>query len=108
MAGAFLCRGAHQRHLRIVLVESTADVLLGHRLRGAEVHHVERADRADVGHAGADDGAEAVLGRRKDAAHHHVADFGRGEVDHAGTLPLSMSFSIDCPPMPVAWKTRQS
>ncbi len=46
---AFVGRGAHQRHRRVVAVEPAALEALGHRVPGAEVHHVERAARADVG-----------------------------------------------------------
>ena len=58
-------RGAHQRDLRIVRIEGAAAVALRHGLRRAEVHHVERAERADVGQPRADDGAEAVFGGRR-------------------------------------------
>ncbi|GCC42075.1 hypothetical protein chiPu_0026433, partial [Chiloscyllium punctatum] len=61
-------------------------VALRDGVRRAEVHHVQRADRADIRHAAADDGAETVLGGREHAAHQEVADLGRGEVDHAGEL----------------------
>ena len=46
---ALVGRGAHQRHGRVVAVEPAAAEALGHRVPGAEVHHVERAARADVG-----------------------------------------------------------
>ena len=46
---AFVGRGAHQRHGRVVAVEPPALEALGHRVPGAEVHHVERAAGADVG-----------------------------------------------------------
>ena len=79
--------GAHQRHLRVVRIEGAALVALGHGLGRAEVHHVERADRADVGQPRADDGAEAVLGGGEHAAHHHVADLGGRDVDDARQQP---------------------
>ena len=79
--GVLLRRRAHQRHLRIVRMKLAAAVALGHRVGRAEIDHVERADRADIGNARADDRAEAVLGRRQHAAHHHVADFGGRDVD---------------------------
>ncbi len=78
-----LGRGAHQGDLRVVFVEQAVLVCLGDGRRGAEVDHIERADRADVGHPGADHRAETVLGRGEDPAEHHVADFGRGGVDDA-------------------------
>src|SRR3546814_10093202 len=70
--------------LRIVLDEGPAGVLLWDGVARAEVHHVEGADRADVGKARADEGAEAVRVGGEHAAHHHVADFGGGEVDGGG------------------------
>ena len=76
-------RGAHQRDLRIVLMEQPALVARRHGVGRAEIDHVERADRADIGNARADDRAEAVFGRRKHAAHQQVADFGGRDVDHA-------------------------
>jgi hypothetical protein len=66
-----------------VLVEQPAAIFLRHGVGRAEIHHVERAAGADIGHALADDGAEAVLGGREDAAHQQVADFRRGDVDDA-------------------------
>ena len=56
----------------------------GTRVARAEVHHVERAAGADIGQARADDRAEAVLGRGKDAADQHVGDLGRRQVENAG------------------------
>ena len=104
----FFRRGAHQRDLRIVDVEFALAVALGNGVGRAEIHHVERADRADIGNAAADDRAEAVFGGRKHAAHHEVADFGGGESITPASWPESTSFSIERPPMPVAWKTRHS
>ena len=46
---ALVGRRAHQRHGRVVAVELPRLEALGHRVPGAEVHHVERAARADVG-----------------------------------------------------------
>ena len=51
---------AHQRDVGVVPVEGAAAQSVGDGLRRPEVHHVECADRADVGEAGAGDGAEAV------------------------------------------------
>ena len=78
---AFLGRRAHQRDVGIVLVEQPAAILLRHGLRRPEIDHVERADRADIGHLRAGDRVETVLGRRQHAAEQEVADFGRGDVD---------------------------
>ena len=62
-----------------------------------------------IGHAAADDRAEAVVGRREHAAHQEIADLGRGEIDRRpASMPESTSFSIERPPTPVAWKTRHS
>ena len=61
-------RGAHQRHLRVVDVEKPSLELLRHGVARAEIDHVERADRAEIRHAGADHRAHAVLGRRQHAA----------------------------------------
>ena len=44
-------------------------------------------DRADIGHAGAGDGAEAVLGAGQHATEQEVRDLGRGHVDHALDQP---------------------
>ena len=65
-------------------MQLAAAVALGHGVGRAEIDHVERADRADIGDARADDGAEAVFGGREHAAHQQVADLGGGDVDHAG------------------------
>ena len=53
---------------------------------GAEIDHVERADRADIGQAAADDRAEAVVGCREHATHQEIADLRGGEIDDAGEL----------------------
>ena len=81
---AFLGRRAHQRHIRVVLVEEAGAVFLRDGRRRPEIDHVERADRADIGQPGAGDRAEAVRRRRQHAAEQHVADFCRGDVDDAG------------------------
>jgi hypothetical protein len=52
------------------------------RIRRAEIHHVERADRGHIGQAHSDDRPEAVFRGRKNATHHHVADLGGRNVDH--------------------------
>ena len=67
-------------------MELALAIALGNGVGRAEIDHVERADRADIRHAAADDGAEAIVGGREHAAHQQVADFGRGQVDHAGQL----------------------
>ena len=79
-----LRRGAHQRDLRIVNVEFALAIAFGNRVGRAEIDHVERADRADEGHAAADDRAKAVVGGRKHAAHQEIADFRRREIDDGG------------------------
>ena len=56
----------------------------------------------------AGDRAEPVRSGGKHAAEEEVADLRRRGVDHADQEPLSASFSIARPPVPVAWKTRQS
>src|SRR6266436_340160 len=83
-ADAFVLFGgrAHQRDLRIVNVQLAATVALGNGVGRSEIDHVERADRADVRDAGANDGAETILGRREHAAHQQIADFRGRDVDH--------------------------
>jgi hypothetical protein len=76
--------------------------------RGAEIDHVERAAGADIGHAGADHGAERSSPALHHPAHEKIADLGGGDVDDGGQQAGSTSFSSDWPPVPVAWKTRQS
>ena len=46
-----LRRGAHQRDVRVVLVEAPAAELLRHRVRRAEVDHVQRPERDHLRHA---------------------------------------------------------
>src|ERR1700732_4967640 len=82
-AFVLLGSGAHERHLRIVDVQVAAAVALGDGFGGAEIDHIERADRTDIGDAGADDGAEAILGRRGHPAHQETADFTCRYVGHA-------------------------
>src|SRR3984957_9268951 len=72
--------GAHQRDLRIVNVQLAAAVALGDRVGRTEIDHVERADRADIGDAGANNGAETILGGREYTTHQEIADLGRGEI----------------------------
>ena len=52
--------------------------------RGAEIDHVERAARADIGQVAPDEGAEPVWRGREHAADQQVGDLGRGHVDRAG------------------------
>ena len=100
---------AHQRDVRIMDDEFAAAEFLRHRFARAEIDHVERADRADIGECSADRRAKAVGIGREHPADDHVGDFGRGEVDEARQQARSRArFSIDRPPMPVAWNTRQS
>ena len=103
-------RGAHQRDLRVVAVEGAALDSARARCRGAPKLTMSSAPhRADIGQPRADDRAEAVLGRGGSTPPTITsADLGGGDVDHAGEQAAVASFSIDCPPMPVAWKTRQS
>ncbi len=54
------------------------------------------------------DGAEAVLGRRQHAAEQQVGDFGGGDVEHAAEQAAVGQLFHRRPPVPVAWKTRQS
>ena len=93
-------RRAHQRHLRIVRVEEPALVSGRHGVGRAEIDHVDRADRADIGHPRADDRAEAVVVRGEHAAHQHVGDLGRRDVDdagqHARNRPASPSTGRRC------------
>src|SRR3546814_14385143 len=72
--------------LRIVLDEGPAGVLLWDGVARAEVHHVEGDDRADVGKARADEGAEAVRVGGEHAAPPPFADFGGGAVHGGGPL----------------------
>ena len=60
---------------------------LGHRVPGAEVHHVERAARADVGQRAAREHVEPRRPGREHAAADLVGDLGRRDVDHAGEQP---------------------
>ena len=64
-------------------VQVPQPVALRHGVERAEIHHVERAARADPRHLRADDGAEAVLAGAQHAAQQVVADLGRREVEHA-------------------------
>src|SRR5690242_13535657 len=50
-SSALLGGGAHQGHVVVVLVERAAAELRRHGIHGPEVHHVEGAARADIGHA---------------------------------------------------------
>ena len=109
IAAIFLRRGAHQRDLRVVDVQLAAPIALGGTVSsGAEIDHVERAAGADIGHPDADHGAEAVLGRRE------TPPISRSQTSVVvmsmtpASTPESTSFSIDWPPMPVAWNTRHS
>ena len=104
-----VARGAHQRHVRIVNDEIAVAELLRHGVARAEIDHVERAGRADIGKAGADGGAEAILGRRRRRrrpACRRPRSWSRRRSPRAGRNRRALS--IDRPPMPVAWKTRQS
>ena len=61
------------------------------------------------GTARAGDGVEALGARAEDTAHQFVGDFRGRDVEHGRQAdPESTSFSIDWPPVPVAWKVRQS
>ena len=103
-------RRAHQRHaVGLWTCELCARVALGHACHGPEIHHVERAARADIGHARADHRRRTVLGGRQ--ARRRPADRQTSVVVMSMTpesTPESTSFSIDCPPTPVAWNTRHS
>ena len=79
-----LRRGPHQGDLGIVNVKLALAIALGNGVGRAEIDHVERADRADEGHAAADGCAKAVVGGGKHAAHQEIADFRRREVDDRG------------------------
>jgi hypothetical protein len=76
------CR-AHQRDLRVVDVQRPVAELLRDGVPGAEIDHVDGADRADIGQPRADHRAEPVLRRRKDAAEQQVRHFRGGRVDQA-------------------------
>jgi rhodanese-related sulfurtransferase len=56
--GALLWRGAHQRHVLVVLVQQAPAVSLRYRGDRAEVHHVQRADRDDLRNPVASGGGE--------------------------------------------------
>jgi hypothetical protein len=75
---------------------------------GPEIHHVEGTDRADIGDARLDHGLEPVLARGQHAAHEEIGDLGRGEVEHRLDEAALDQLLDACPPVPVAWKTRQS
>ena len=61
-------------------------IALGNGVGRAEIDHVECARRAHIGHAGPDYCTEAIVGRRKHAAHHQIAHLGRGKIDHGSHL----------------------
>ena len=56
-------------------------------LARSEIHHVHRADRADIGQTGADRRAEPIGVGGKDAADQHVGDFRRRQIDEPGQQP---------------------
>ena len=82
---------------------------LGDSLARPEIDHVHRADRADIRQTRPDRllRTDRLVGRG-DAADQHVGDFRRRQIDEPRQQPESPRFSIDLPPTPVAWKTRQS
>ena len=65
---AFGGRGAHQRHLRVVLVKRTAGEFRGHAGAFAEVHHIEATRRDDGGDTSASGGVEAFGASAEDTA----------------------------------------
>ena len=71
---AFVGGRAHQRHGRVVAVEVPRAQALGHRVPGAEVHHVERAARADVRQRAAREDVEPRRPGREHAAADLVGD----------------------------------
>ena len=106
--GAFGRRGAHQRHVGIVLVEQPAAIFFRHGRRRPEIHHVERADRADIGQP-----VRAIAPKRSSVAGSTPPN-SRSQTSVVvmsmtpASRPLSASFSMVRPPVPVAWNTRQS
>ena len=103
-----LRRRAHQRDGRVVLVEAPALVLLGHRLRRAEVDHVERPDRDHLRHP-----LSAAAVRRSGPADSTppASSSASSVVVMSSTPAMSpsrISPSIVRPPVPVAWKTSTS
>ena len=79
---ALLGRGAHQRHVGVMAVQTPAAKRRRHRVHGPEVHHVECAAGADIGHPRARDGIHALRTRRQHATDDLVRDLGGGDVDH--------------------------
>ena len=73
-----------------------------------EIHHVDRPHRSNIGDFRADDGTEAILRARQNTAEQMIGHFRRGDIDDAFQQPESTSFSMDCPPVPVAWNTKHS
>ena len=82
--GAFGGRGAHQRHLRIVLIKRAAGKFRGHAGAFAEVHHVEATGRDDGGNLGARGGVQPVGSSAEDAADEFVGPLRRRHIEHAG------------------------
>ena len=74
---------AHERDLRIVLIEGPAGVFRRHGPGWAEVHHVEAAGRDDRGHAVARGGFETRGAGREHAARQFIRPFGGGEIKDA-------------------------
>ena len=80
----FVARRAHQRDVRIVDHEISAAEFLRDAVARAEIHHVQRAARADIGDRLPGEAAEPVLRRREYAADDEVGHFRGGDVDRAG------------------------
>ena len=82
--GAFVGRGAHERHVGVVAVEGAVLKRRRYRLDSPEVDHVERAARDHLRHPPAGGGFEPVRPCAEDAADEFVAPFGGGHIRHGG------------------------
>ena len=80
---ALLGSRPHQRDLRVMHIEGPTAIEFRYRLFGAEVDHVQRPARADIGHLGARDRPEPVLRAGQHPAAQEVAHLRRRHVDDA-------------------------
>ena len=87
--GALLGRRAHERDGGVVLVEEPVAEPLRHGVAGAEVDHVEGAERDDLRNAELARGLEPVGPGGEDSADEFVGELRRRHVEHAGDEPAA-------------------
>ena len=84
-----LVRGrAHQRDRVVVFVQRPGAKALGHGLDGAEVHHVERADRHDLRNPRPSCRPESIRPGAEHATYDLVAPLGGRHVHDAGDIAV--------------------